>query len=472
MQLPTHNTPWASLAVGACASFERTCTEQDLLMFAHASGNRNPANLPDLTDPDDAARAPAMWVGSLVSALLGNVLPGPGTRYLRQDLRFHAKVLVGDRLKVQVICKDKGLEPLATFSTKIYNQDKVLVCSGDAEVEVPQTMQAIELKDLPPLILGNKDHFARLLQGAKQLPPLVTAVVCPEDINSMGGVVLSVREGLIRPILVGHPERMVRIAAELGVDISYWPQVHEVEPRDAAAAAVAMAREGKVGALMKGAIHSDELLAAVVSKERGLRGSRRLSHVFVMDAPTVDHLLFISDAAINIAPDLITKVDIVQNSVDLARACGLEKPRVGILSAVETINPAIPSTLDAAVLSKMAERGQIKGATVDGPLAMDNAIDLGAARTKGIDSLVAGRAEVLIVPNLEAGNMLVKELTFLAQADAAGLVVGARVPVILTSRADNDRSRLVSCALAQLYESWRQSGRSVVALEQAPEVRA
>ena len=219
-----------------------------------------------------------------------------------------------------------------------------------------------------------------------------------------------------------------------------------------------MVLEGKAGAVMKGAIYSDALLAEVVKKDGGLRTHRRISHVFAMDVPALDEILFISDAAINIAPDLLTKVDIVQNAVDLAHACGLEQPKVGVLSAVETINPNIPSTLDAAVLSKMAERGQIRGAVVDGPLAMDNAIDVEAARTKGITSLVAGRANVLIVPNLEAGNMLAKELTFVARAEAAGLVLGAKAPVILTSRADNDRARLASCALAQLYEYWRRKG--------------
>ena len=462
MKFPNHNTPWIDLEIGACATLERQCTEQDLLLFAHASGNLNPLNLPVGCSAEGPALAPSMWVGSLLSALLGNLLPGPGTLYRSQDLRFHRRVQIGDRLQVRVECLSKGPEPLATFATVVRNGAGELVCEGQAEVEAPQSLQAINRRDLPPLILGSRDHFAALLDGARRLPTLVTAVVCPEDVNSLGGVVLCAREGLMKPVLVGHPQRMASIAAELGVDISAWPQLHETEPRAAAAAAVALVRQGEVGAIMKGAIHSDELLAAVVNKEHGLRGHRRLSHVFVMDAPTLDHLLFISDAAINIAPDLNTKVDIVQNAVDLARSCGIERPRVGILSAVETINPAIPSTLDAAVLSKMAERGQIRGATVDGPLAMDNAIDLDAARTKGIDSLVAGRAEVLIVPNLEAGNMLAKELTFVARAEAAGLVVGARVPVILTSRSDNDRARLASCALALLHDHWRQTGRCAV----------
>jgi phosphotransacetylase/acyl dehydratase len=458
VDIPTHNTPWAQLQVGQGATLKRRCSSEDLLLFAHASGNVNPSTLPALEADDGAApaMAPSMWVGSLVSAVLGNVLPGPGTLYRQQSLRFPQRVHVGDELTVHVRCHAKGPSPVAVFDTRITNASGEVVCEGQAEVEAPTMLQAIERRQLPALILGRKDHFAGLIARAQNLPALTTAVVCPEDVNSMGGVVLSAQQGLIEPVLVGHPGRIRQVAQALGADISGWRLVPAAEPHEAATAAVAMARSGEVGALMKGAIHSDELLAAVVHKELGLRTRVRLSHVFVMDAPTLDHLLFISDAAINIAPDLQAKVDIVQNAIDVARACGLEKPRVGILSAVENVNLHIPSTLDAAVLCKMADRGQIRGGTLDGPLAMDNAIDLDAARTKGIESSLAGRAEVLIVPNLEAGNMLAKELTFVARAEAAGLVVGARVPVILTSRADNDRARLASCALALLHADWQR----------------
>jgi phosphate butyryltransferase len=213
---------------------------------------------------------------------------------------------------------------------------------------------------------------------------------------------------------------------------------------------------------MKGYLHSDELLAQITKREGGLRTTRRLSHIFVMDVPGLPHPLIVTDAAINISPDLEAKVDIVQNAIDMARAVGMAQPRVGVLSAVETVNTKIPSTVDAAVLSKMADRGQIKGGIVDGPLAMDNAIDIDAAKTKGIVSLVAGKAQVLVAPNLEAGNMMAKELTFIAHAAAAGLVLGAKVPIMLTSRADDEKSRLVSCALAQLYDAWKRTGRSPV----------
>jgi len=214
--------------------------------------------------------------------------------------------------------------------------------------------------------------------------------------------------------------------------------------------------------VMKGALHSDELLAEIVKREGGLRTKRRVSHAFVLDAPVLDHLLIVTDAAINILPDLMTKADIAQNAIDLACAIGIGEPRVGILSAVETINPAIPSTIDAAALAKMAERGQITGGLVDGPLAMDNAVDLEAARTKGIHSTVAGRADVLVAPNLEAGNMLAKQLVFLSQADTGGLVLGAKVPVMLTSRADDEHARLMSAALAVLYGHWRRTGACLV----------
>jgi phosphate butyryltransferase len=431
-------------------------------LFAHVSGNINPLKLPL---PDDHAQdsrpiASSMWVGSPISAVFGNVLPGAGTLYRGEDLRFSRRVHVGDRLKVTVVCREKREEPVAVFDTRIDDQYGHIVCERTAEVEASTTTQVTEARDQPALIVDSVDHFAPLIALAAKLPPLKTAVVCPEDHNSLVGALLSAQGLLIEPIFVGDPDRIRAIAKEIGADISTYEIVTASDPHLAAARAVAMVLEGKANAVMKGAIHSDALLAAVVKKDGDLRTHVRISHVFAMDVPTLDEILFISDAAINIAPDLTTKVDIVQNAVDLAHACGLGQPKAGILSAVETISPNIPSTLDAAVLSKMAERGQIHGAAVDGSLAMDNAIDVEAARTKGIASLVAGHANVLIVPSLEAGNMLPKELSFVARAEAAGLVLGAKAPVILTSRADDDRARLASCALAQLYQYWRRERRA------------
>jgi phosphotransacetylase len=253
---------------------------------------------------------------------------------------------------------------------------------------------------------------------------------------------------LIRPILIGDPALICAAAEATGEDLSGIEIIPANSHAAAAARAVALVHEGRAKAVMKGDLHTDVLLREVMRRDGGLRVGRRLSHVFVMDVPGRDRLLFVTDAAINIAPDLMTKRDIVQNAIDLALALGVELPKVGILSAIETVSPQIPSTLDAAILSKMADRGQITGGLVDGPLAMDNAVDLGAARTKGITSTVAGRADILVAPNMEAGNMVAKELTFLARAQAGGIVVGGLAPVILTSRADDARARLVSCAIA------------------------
>lgn len=457
-----HNKTWDELVVGDTATIERACAVQDLILFAHVSGNTNPLMLPGTSGkPQDNTQvvAPSMWVGSLISAVLGNILPGAGTLYRSQNLTFHHRVRVGDVLQVRVTCLSKEGKPNATFQTQVLRRDGTLVCDGIAQVEAPQSSIVMSRRDLPELILDRHDLFAKLVEACRSLPPLVTAVVCPDDKNSLGGAMLAMREGLIKPILIGNSSAIAKVAADLGEDISSIQIIDLSNHRAAAAKAVALVIAGEAGAIMKGNVHSDELLAEIVKKDGGLRGNRRISHVFAMDVPTLDHLVFISDAAINIAPDLTIKVDIVQNAIDLAIACGVEKPRVGVLSAVETVNVNIPSTLDAAILSKMADRGQIRGAFVDGPLAMDNAMDVEAAKTKGIASLVAGRADVLIVPNLESGNMLAKELTFVARAEAAGLVVGARVPVILTSRADDDRARLASCALAQLSDYYRREGR-------------
>ncbi len=293
-------------------------------------------------------------------------------------------------------------------------------------------------------------HYDHLIAAARALPPLRVAVVHPVNDVSLEAVLSSVRLGLIAPVLVGPRERIQAAAAAIGADLSAFEIVDAPHSHAAADAAVAMALRGEVDALMKGSLHTDELMGAVVRREGGLRTSRRISHCFVMDVPGHSQPLIISDAAINIAPTLEEKVDIVQNAIDLAHALHMPAVRVAILSATETVNPKVPSTLDAAALCKMADRGQITGAQLDGPLALDNAIDPEAARIKGIDSPVAGRANVLIVPDLHAGNLLAKSLTFLGGAYAAGIVLGTRVPVILTSRADSEAARLASCAVASM----------------------
>ena len=290
--------------------------------------------------------------------------------------------------------------------------------------------------------------YEQLLERCRGLAPIPTAVAWPCEETALAGAIDAARDGLITPILVGPAKTIRELAAAKKIDLGDAEIVDVDESRAAAVKAVALVREGKAELLMKGSLHSDEILGAVVSKEGGLRTGRRLSHVFLMDVPTYHKPLIVTDGAINIAPTLEDKVDICQNAIDLARAFGVAKPKVAILAAVETVNSRMPATLDAAALCKMAERGQIKGGILDGPLAFDNAISRDAAKIKGIASEVAGDPDILLAPDLEAGNMVAKQLSFLANADSAGLVLGAKVPVILTSRADSLRSRIASCAVA------------------------
>jgi phosphate acetyltransferase len=307
------------------------------------------------------------------------------------------------------------------------------------------------------------EKYEKLIAIAQRLDPLPTAVAQPCDESSLRGAIEAKDAGLITPILVGPKEKMIEISETLGLSLDGLELVDVPHSHAAAAKAVEIVRAGKAEMLMKGSLHSDELLAAVTSRETGLRTGRRISHVFVMDVPTHSQTLFVTDAAVNIAPDLMAKRDIVQNAIDLYAALGLGKPKVAILSAVETVTTAIPSTIEAAALCKMADRGQITGGELDGPLAFDNAISLAAARVKGIKSPVAGHAQILVVPDLEAGNMLAKNLTFISNADAAGIVLGARVPIILTSRADNVRTRLASCAIAKLLAYSRRANAPIKA---------
>jgi len=308
--------------------------------------------------------------------------------------------------------------------------------------------------------VNDHDKFYKLVGAALKHPPVNTAVAHPCDQVSLESVVEAARLKLIEPILVGPAERIRSVAKQFDLDISPFEIVNADYSEESATKAVELVREGRADALMKGSLHTDELMAAVVKRDTGLRTSRRISHCFVMDVPNHDQPLIITDAAVNIAPDLKAKVDIVQNAIDLAHALGQKEVRVAILSAMESVNPDVPSTLEAAALCKMADRGQITGGILDGPLALDNAISPQAAAIKKISSPVAGRANVLVVPDLEAGNMLAKSLSFLADADAAGIVLGAKVPIILTSRADEEIARLASCAVAQLLVAARRASAS------------
>jgi phosphotransacetylase len=342
------------------------------------------------------------------------------------------------------------------------NQRAEEVVAGTAEVLAPLEKIRRPRAELPEVQLRHHDRYHQLIRRCDRLPPVATAVVHPCDGPSLKSAIEATEAGLIDPILVG-PEAKIRAAAEAAqLDVTRYRQIAAPHSHGAAAQAVALASAGKVEALMKGSLHTDELMHAVLG-EAALRTARRISHVYLMDVPSYPRALFITDAAINIAPSLDDKRDICQNAIDLARVLGIVEPKVAILSAVETVSDKLRSTLDAAALCKMADRGQITGALVDGPLAFDNAVSREAAQTKQIRSLVAGEADILIVPDLEAGNMLAKQLSFLAGADAAGIVVGARVPIILTSRADSVRTRLASCAVAVLITDARRRTPSVPA---------
>jgi len=327
----------------------------------------------------------------------------------------------------------------------------------------PSAERVSDIHSIAPIgpLPESVSKYDRLIARAKQVPPATTIIVHPCDETSLRGPVEAAEAGIIKPILVGPALKIMSVARSAQLDIDRYEIVDTPHSEAAAAKAVELVRQSKAELLMKGSLHTDELMRAVTSGQHGLRTARRISHVFIMDVPTYSETIFITDAAINIFPDLDAKRDIVQNAIDLFTQVGLGTPRVGILSAVETVTSKIPSTIEAAALCKMAERGQITGGILDGPLAFDNAIDPEAARIKGIKSEVAGRVQILVVPDLEAGNMLAKNLSFIAKADSAGIVLGARVPIILTSRADSVRSRMASCAVAVLYAHARRSSTAM-----------
>ncbi|HYG88676.1 MAG TPA: bifunctional enoyl-CoA hydratase/phosphate acetyltransferase [Azospirillum sp.] len=457
------NVTYEEIQIGQSASLSRRLTMSDIELFATVSGDINPAHLDEEYAADSLFHkviGHGMWSGSLISAVLGTLLPGPGTIYLGQDLRFRRPVGVGDVITATVTAKEKCDKQVVVFDCVCLNQDGKEVVTGTAEVIAPTIKVRREAHELPQVQVIRHDKHDELLKKCEALPPVPTAVVHPCDESSLRGAVEAAEASLIAPVLVGPEAKIRSVADTFGIDLSRCRIVDVEHSHAAAETGVALARSGEVEAVMKGSLHTDELMAEVVRKDKGLRTGRRLSHVFVMNVPTYPRALLITDAAINIYPTLEDKVDIVQNAIDLAKVLDVETPKVAILSAVETINPKIETTLQAAALCKMADRGQIKGGILDGPLAFDNAISIEAARTKGIKSEVAGQPDILLVPDLEAGNMLAKQLSFLANADAAGIVLGARVPIILTSRADNVRTRLASCAVAVLVAAARR--RAVV----------
>lgn len=463
------NKTFDEIAIGDSASLTRGLSKLELEGFAAVSGDFNPTHLDEAYAKSHGLRAPVahgLWTASLLSNLLGTRLPGAGTVYVTQTLEFLAPVFLGDTVTATVTVANKDAErSLVELDCRCVNQAGEPVLAGKAVVRAPRHKEAIPEIGRPTFTVQTHDVYEELMRRAAAIPPIPCAVAYPCDESSLTAALEAAREQLIEPILCGPEARIREVAGRHGLELDGVRLVETADAHRAAAAAVAEVRAGRAELLMKGSLHTDELLGAVVNRETGLRTGRRITHVFIMVVPTYPEPLFVTDAAVNIAPDLETKVDIIQNAIDLARGLGIPEPRVAILAAVESVNPKMPATLEAAVLAKMADRGQITGGLVDGPFAFDNAINAVAAQIKGIKSPVAGRANILVVPDLEAGNILAKNLSFLANADAAGIVLGARVPIILTSRADTVRTRKASCAVAALYAHSRRGAPSALAAE-------
>ncbi|MEO6559169.1 MAG: bifunctional enoyl-CoA hydratase/phosphate acetyltransferase [Burkholderiaceae bacterium] len=448
------NVTYDEITIGQTARQTRTLSKQDIAAFAAVSGDTNPAHI----DADYADKtlfhgviAHGMWGAALISKLLGTSLPGPGTIYLEQTLHFLKPVRIGDTLRITAtVISKEDLKKHVQLDCQIKNQTGALVLSGIATVVAPSEKIKRLRAHIPELhLFDSSAHFGTLFESVRGLAAVRCAVVHPCDQESLKGALDAATRGLIIPVLIAPAAKLQAVARDAGLSLDGIEIVDVQHSHAAAERAASMAAAGEVEILMKGSLHTDEMMQAIVSTP-ALRTKRRLSHVFRFDVPMYDKVLLISDAALNIQPTLMEKADIVQNAIDLAHALGTPEPKVAILSAVETVTPKIASTIDAAALCKMADRGQIKGALLDGPLAFDNAISIASTRIKGIKSAVAGHADILIVPDLESGNMLAKQLEYLAGASTCGVVLGATVPIALTSRADDASSRVASAALALL----------------------
>lgn len=451
------NRTFDELKIGDSASLKHTLTSKDIELFSIMSGDVNPAHVDAEYAKDDMFHkiiAQGMWGASLISTVLGTQLPGPGTIYLDQTLRFSAPVVPGDTITFTVTVTDKKPEKhIVYLDCSCVNQHDKTVISGVATVIAPTVKVKRERIELPQAILKEPKGkwYKNLIKLKKNFAPLKTAVVHPVDQLALQGAIDAAKENLIIPILVGPKDKILAAAKVANLDISSYELIPTRHSNESAEVAVKLVKEGKAEALMKGKIHTNELLEPVVNKVTGLLTGRRLSHVFYVEAPNYFKPLFLSDAAINIRPNLAEKKDITQNAIDLFRILGFGTPKVAIVCAVESVNEEMPATLDAAALSKMSDRGEITGAIVDGPLAFDNAISIESAREKNIHSDVAGYADIIIVPDIESGNILYKEMTYMSGMEAAGMVMGATVPIILTSRGSDDISRKASCAMALVY---------------------
>lgn len=441
MGTPVENRTYNEIAVGDTAVQSRTLSPRDAELLAVLWG------MPGGSQG---------WGGLLVAILADTRLPGPGTVPVAVDLKFFHAIGSGDTIETQLTVREKRDPDIVVLDCVAHNEMGEPVVAGSIIVKAPPQKICLSCDELPDVRVNDHIRHRQLIARCAGHKPAIVAVVHPCDAASLSAAVEAAAAGLIEPVLVGPEAKIRAVAAAQNLDIGKFRLVATPHSHAAAAEAVALARRGEVEALMKGSLHTDELMHEVMSPETGLRTERRISHVYLFDVAAYPRPLLITDAAINILPSLADKRDICQNAIDLAHVLGIAAPKVAILSAVETVSAKLPSTLDAAGLCKMADRGQISGGVLDGPLAFDNAISLEAARTKGIVSPVAGQADILVVPDLESGNMLAKQLTFFDGADGAGIVLGAKLPIILTSRADPPRTRIASCAIALLIVEARR----------------
>jgi phosphate butyryltransferase len=448
------NRTFDEMTIGETASLAHTVTQRDIDLFATVTGDVNPAHVDPAyaeTDMFHHIIIHGMWGAGLISAALGTKLPGPGTIYLGQDLHFRRPVNIGDTITATLTVKEKKAEKKdVTLDCVCTNQTGEAVITGTAFTRAPTAKVRRKRVALPYVRVGRHPETQAILDRAHGGTPVATAIVFPVDAPSLLAALDATAAGFIRPVLVGPAARIKAVALAAGVDLAGLSIVEATDAPEAAAKAVALARSGDVAMLMKGDLHTDVFMHPAFAADTGLTTGRHISHVYLVDVPDYPRPLLLTDVAINIRPTLSEKVSIVQNAIDFAHVIGIARPRVAILAAVETVNDRMPSTVDAAALCKMADRGQITGGVLDGPLALDNAVNEAAAAEKGIHSEVAGQADILVVPDLEAGNILAKNLTFLSGAEAAGVIIGARVPIIVTSRADSTTTRLASCALGAL----------------------
>lgn len=457
------NIPFDEIRIGASEESTVTLNRTQTDLMALVSGDVDSFHLTGETgtgDPQPAGKTSSAGSEALLSNIIGTRLPGPGTKILSRDMKYTGDIRPGDTLTLNVKVVEKHeAGRVVVLDCHIVNQDGREVVSGTTVVEAPK--ERLSYDDIAPvhLELRRRDVFMNIFKTCDTCAPVICAVVHPCDRDSLEGALIAASRNIIIPILIGPEEKIRRTADEASIELGNYRIVAVPHSHAAAAKAVELARTGEVESIMKGSLHTDEIMGAIVPSSSGMRTSRRISHAFVMDIPAYPKLLMMTDAAINIFPTLEAKRDIIQNAIDLARVLGISSPKVGILSAVETVTSKIPSTIDAAALCKMADRGQIKDGILDGPLAFDNAISAHAAKTKEINSIVSGDADILLAPDLESANMLLKQLTYLAGAEGAGIVLGTQIPVILTSRSDSVRTRLASAAVMAIVAQAARSGQ-------------